>query len=291
MVTPVQYGFQRIILRLLSILIVPVLVSCGGAGGSGTTDSVNKAALDKVSDADRALLHAVYFDQRTPSGFYHAPIPAAVTDASSYTIHHIKNTSILSVADRVNQPQYELSAVDLTEALNWSETAASLLPVYRQLVDEDETKFYYQFARVDMNAPDIYYYDRVLKRSVISRSGVDLSVPSVLNQPIYMGQVNLSALSLVDIQQLIEYLWSFSKSNNFGHAVVSTFITEDINHIIYTMEEARLTPDYSGQCDQVSVYRISYSIEKPGGRMTRSTVLLRHLFARREAAQIVSCIK
>ncbi len=284
------YSTQRIAMILSCFAVALSLTACGGAsGGSGVVNSAGNKAVDAVVDADMAILHAVYFDQRTPPGFYQLSAPATASSSGSYRLSHVKNTDILPPVDRANKPVYELSTNDYVEAMSWSEIAAKYQKVYRQFVNISDTDLYFQITRVDMNNPKVSYYDRIFKRSAIDRRGVDRSVPVSAQTTVYMGKISPATLSLARVKQLIEYLWAFSESNNFGNAVISTSIAENANNIVYHMKEAQLALSYSAQCDTVSIYDVDYLVDKSTGRINRTTVLSRQLSAKRNGAQVSLC--
>ncbi len=283
-------AIPRIVLAVSCFALALSLTSCGGAaGGTSAINSASKSVVTVASVADMALLHAVYFNQRTPAGFYKILVPAAAQSSGSYRLSHLKDTDILPPADRINKLVYALSTNDFVQAMNWSETAVKYQKTYRQFVNITATDLYFQITRVDMNNPGMLYYDRIFKSSAFDRSGVNLSAAKNTQSTVYMGTIPPATLSLARVKQIIEYLWSFSTSNNFGYAIISTSIVGKANAIVYRMEEARLALSYSASCDVVSLYAMDYSVDRLTGKINRTTTLVRQLSARRHAAQISLC--
>ncbi len=275
--TTIQTAFA--LLTLLCLLAL--LSACGGSSGESV---VSEVAAKSPVDTEQTVLQALYRDQRTPEGFYQA-LPS---DSGYYSVTHIKNTDILPLAQRTGQPVYELSTNDFTEALAWSEQQAVNTNRYRDLVDTTETDLFFQFSRVDMDEPDVTYYSRVLKRSAIDRDQVDLKAAND-DVPWYVGKIAPENINAGHMRLILEYLWAFTGSNNFGYAVTDTRLLEQSSRIVYELEEARLTLDYSADCDRVAVYRIQYSLNKLTGDISKQATLDRSFLASQIDGQYLIC--
>ena len=265
----------------LLFVLVAMLTACSGSSDEKEAPDV---AAKAVADQDIALLKAVYSDQRTPAGFLQVSVP----DAGFFTLSHVKNTDILALADRNQQPVYELSSNDFVEAMDWSETAATYQETYRQLVDVSETDFYFQFTRIDPANPSVPHFSRVFKRDFLNRDGVDRAEEDSL-LPVYLGAIAIPFINIERVAQVVEYLWRFSASNNYGTAVVSTSIEETARTIVYRMQEGRMQMSYTGQCDVVDVYNVSYTVSKDSGAITRTQSLSHQLSSERKGGIISLC--
>ena len=255
-------------------MIVMLLGGCGG-GSSGGPDTANQAAasvepvsqIESLSGAGTAsvtntdILQAVYLNQRAPEGFN---LPS-VADDGFYTIRHIRNTDIVSQSGKGAQAVFELSSDDFTEALQWSEQLASQESVYRQLVDVSETGLYYQFSRVATQSPQTTEYTRVFKRAMLDRDNTETANGAASN--LYLGLMSLPSLSADNVRKVIEYLWGFSASNNYGYAVMSTDLQTRADEFLYTLLEAQLASAVTGGCDQISVVEKRYSVSRLTGQI------------------------
>lgn len=236
-----------------------LLSACGGdtsAPAAGITDT--------------QLAEKVYLDKRTPDNFF--TNEETIAGDSFYTISHLKNIELLSPAEKIGLPQYELSTDDFTQALNWSETVASKQTVYKQLVDNSDTTLYYQFTRVDLNNPEFIQHSRVYKASALDRSGVDLGQSGS-----FQGKIVSATYTTTIVKQLIEYLWTFSFSNNYGHAVLESNTIESELSITHTLLEAKLITTDVDTCDTIEIFESNYSIDKSSGEIWKTTTSLRTL--------------
>ena len=267
------YTSNRFFDSVYLVFLVLTLSACNSGGEASATNSdVEQQNLPLgivISDDDSAILQAVYFDIRTPEGFY----TESYADSSVYySISHVKNVELLPLANRSGVASYELSTDDFTEALEWSEQAANYQPVYKQLVDNRETDLYFEFTRVDLNNPQFVHLSRVFKKSALDRSATDLN-----QLDIYQGKIAIQMLSAERVKMLMEYFWTFSFSNNTGNAVLkSNTIETDISYI-HTMEEAKLTIRSADQCDTVEIFETTYTVQKDTGDIWREQEMTREV--------------
>lgn len=266
-----------LVLRSISFLwagfLILLLSSCGG--GSGATGNSAEKSGQGQSEA-MVIANALYFDKRIPEGFYQEP-----SDSTVYRVTtHVKNTDLLPLANRTGQPVYELASDDFNEALTWSEQAAVLQPIYRQLVDNGETALYRQFTRVDPDSPDVVYLQRILRASVIDRNGVTDR---------YKGRITSSTMNAEDIKRIIEYLWTFTVNNNFGTAVLSSDITETDTGFVHVMKQARLNMSNNDSCDSIEVYRVTYTVSRSSGFINKDEALERIILAKRSGNILEIC--
>lgn len=277
-------GKQRLLAVWCTMLVV-LLTACGGPASDALTESSSAV----VKDNTVTLLQAVYFDQRTPEGFYPVQPQNSAAQEGFYSVSHIKSTDILPLANRNGQAVYELSATDFATALALSESAEQYLPVYQQLVDVNETVLYYEFTRVDMSQPDILHYQRVFKSDMIDRSGTDRLQEESLSWSGLLATMPLSAVSAANLQMIVEYLWAFSTSNNYGNAVFAPSITENADTVTYQVQQARLSQRFNGSCDEVTVIEIQYTLNKVTGEIIRSVAPGYQLMSRRDGSQVALC--
>lgn len=264
------------------LFLIVVLTACGGGGDDQSSNNgVSIENKPSVGSDDSDILKAVYFDVRTPDGFY----SEVYADSDVYySISHVKNVEVLSVESSQDSERFELSSDDFFEALEWSEQAAQNFPVYKQMVDSRETDLYFEFERVDINNPQFVHLSRVLKKSVIDRSGVDLDESNS-----YQGNITATNLNSNQVKMIIEYFWMFSFSNNTGNAVIESTLIETDTSYINTMVEAKLITRSADQCDTVEVYETSYEVQKDTGDIWKNKEMIREISSKRQGDLVVAC--
>jgi hypothetical protein len=272
----VKYINQPLVLqfsRLLEVAFLSLLLSACGSTEAPvpTSSSVNAGEIN-----DLAIANAVYFDERTPDDFYHEELQ----DDAFYSISNVKNVDLLPIVNRGGLPAYELVSDDYVEAMGWSEQAAGYDVTYKQLVDNNETMLYQQFTRVDPASPEFIQLHRVIKASVLDRTGVD---------DYYKGRITIADMTAAQVKLILEYLWTFTYDNNTGNAVLLSDTTETDDEFIHIMQQARLHMSYTESCDTIEVYDIRYTVEKASGFIWKNEVLTSVISAKRSGDRIEIC--
>lgn len=251
------------------------LLACGGGSGSSsppdTSDSDRLQTSANTNDLASTAMDAIYNNKRTPNGFYSEPAP----DPSVFqTVLHIKNTDIMTAGSYDNStPRYELCSNDFSEALNWSNLAGAALG---SLVSNSDNTLYFQFTRSPIGSPNISNVQRVLKCGMIDRSMLDIR-----NTGNNWGNYIQTPQNIVQLKQLIEYLWTFSPANSYGHAVLSSNISSLDNKFLLEMSEARLltAAAIGSNCDRIDVYKVAYNTDKVSGAVEISETLDNSFFS------------
>lgn len=253
-----------------------VLSACGG--GADSSSSSNSAAN---TSSEMVIASALYFDKRTPAGFYTEDFQ----DDTFYSVSHVKNTSLLPVAARTGVTAHELASDDFVEALSWSEKAAEFQQSYKQLAGNTETRLYFQFSRFDPASPQFTNLHRVFKASVLDRTGVDRNDVNAS----YKGRITMPNPTAADVKLIIEYLWMFTVNNNYRNAVLESYTTETATEFVHIMKQARLNLNYTGGCDDVEVYEVSYRVPKDSGFIWKEKVLTNTFSAKRTDSFLEIC--
>ena len=266
---------QLIIFPLLRLLVscfaILVLSACSG----GVSTNITNGSKPVLSDLD--IAKTLYLNKRIPDDFYREDLPGD----SFYVVNQVKDVELLPVASRVGLPVEDLSTDDFAEALNWSELATVNQPSYKQLVDNSETFFYMQFTRTDIANPQLVYLNRIFKKSILDRSGVDRNLPDR-----YQGKMAVDLININQIKMIIEYLWSFSDSNNHGHAILSSFTTETDDEFVHIMQQANLDSNLVAGCNAIDVVERKYTIEKDTGFIFLDETIERLISARTVSAGV-----
>ena len=238
-----------------------------------------KASLDINNDL--VIANALYFNKRIPDGFYHEN-----TSADLYgSLSHVKNTTILPIVDRAGLAVYELASNNFTEALAWDELTTVHQPLYSQLVANSETDLYYQFTRVNPDLPELNDISRVFKANMLDRNGVDRTN----EDSIYQGRITQSIITAASIKHILEYLWTFSFSNNFGNAIMESYTEEMPNEFIHIMKLAKINFSHSDACDTVEMYEIRYTVARANGLIWKDKQLMRSFLTKRSGNTVEVC--
>lgn len=270
-----RYLLNKIlVLRVISTCLVSLLLTaCGGVTGS--------QEIDNNKNFNMAIASALYFYVPIPDGFYSEDFQ----DDVFYSISHVNNTSILPMVDRAGLAVYELSSNDYVEALAWSEKASEYQPSNEQLTDISETALFYQFTRVDPASPQFIHIHRVFKSSMLDRTGVD----RINDDDSYKGRITTTDLTVDNVKYIIEYLWTFTSSNNYQNAVLDSSTTETDDEFIHIIKQAKLDLSYSESCDTITVYEIRYTVSKSTGAIWKEKILTSEFLARRQGAYLEIC--
>ena len=250
------------------------LVGCGGGNGASSINNASSLQVAVLTDMD--IASAVYYDQRTPDGFYQEPTQSGVFS----TIAQLRNIDLLPLASRSGVTATELASNDFTEALNWSDTAASIQAAAYQLVDNSETELYFQFTRVNPSSPDFVQLHRVFKADVLDRSGASDS---------YLGQITAATLSAATVKQVVEYLWAFTSDNNYGNAVLTSDTRETDTAFVHVMQQATLYASNNTNCDTIELNEVTYTVSKATGFIVKDKQLTRIITARRDGGYLEIC--
>jgi hypothetical protein len=261
---------------LLAGVLALGLSACGGSAGSSSADNT---ATNNTSEM--VIANALYFDKRTPADFYTEDFQAD----TFYSVSHVKNTSLLPVAARSGLSVHELASNDFVEALTWSDKAAEFQQSYKQLAANTETMLYFQFTRFDPASPQFLNLHRVFKASVLDRTGVDRNDTNAS----YKGRITMPNPTAADVKLIIEYLWMFTASNNYRNAVLESYTTETDTEFVHIMKQARLNLDYTGGCDTIEVYDVSYRVPKDSGFIWKEKVLTTTFSAKRTDSYLEIC--
>lgn len=258
----------------LSIALITALLlsACNDQSSQITND---------ISMDDSAIMEAIYFDHRIPDDFYRENFP----NDTYHSISHVKNVDLMLPAASSGLPRYELSANNFSEALDWSETSATLQPTYRELTDNTHTELYFQFTRVDQSNPEFVHINRVLKKTALDRSNVDLD-----SSDDYQGRILIQPLTKDSVKNVVEYFWTFSYSNNYGNTVLDSSTVEIEDEFIHILQEARLQMNPLGNCDTIELFETHYTVEKNSGDVHKNTVHIRNISSRRDGWEPTTCI-
>jgi len=175
-----------------------------------------------------------------PDGFYQEVIETG-------SIYYDNTLSITPLSER-EHIWIELNTNDKNEARLWSDKTNENSSVNREVVLESETEKCFQFKRVSpTNARDILY-SRVHKTSYFQPTLNKFSVVDSI-----VGKYN-GGLTLNDVKELVEYLWSCGTMDANYTKVITSEIKEFNDHFEYYVQSILIVYGDFGLHDEIGVY-------------------------------------
>lgn len=268
-------------LRLVTGSIVLLLCACGGGGAasSSTSNAQTAGASGGVTQTNSQIAALIYSDsQRTPNGFYAENVPVF----SGYVAtSHLKTTDLNSNAVL----HYELCSDDFNQALQWSNTADSVSGDNATLTGNDVTDRYFEFDRLRAGTPQGYLRQRIYKCAYLNRNTVDLQAPAG-----DAGTLNARPMDAATLKTLSEYLWQFTRYNNFGNVVLSSSGAAGANSLTHSLVIATLTRVGSvGSCDSIDIADWKHSLNTTTGELTLSVTPLFSFHAQESNGAVSVC--
>jgi hypothetical protein len=245
----------RLILGSMTLL----LCACGGGGGDSAAPTTTVSVSSGVTQSNNQIAALIYSDsQRTPTGFYtdSAPVFSGYVATSQLKTIDVNTNAVL---------QHELCTDDFNQALQWSETANSVSNDHATLTGDDSTARYFEFDRLRASTPQGYLRQRVYKCTYLNRSTVDLQASSG-----DAGVLNARPMSAATLKDLSEYLWQFTRYNNFGNVVLSSSGGGSNNSLTHSLVIATLTRGSSGSCDAIDVVTWKHTLDTATGELSLS---------------------
>jgi hypothetical protein len=247
------------------------LLLVGGCNEQTAEPLPPQSLTQSVSDFDdQEIVTKVYATQTSvPVGF---AVEAPEFAEASYTLRHLRRNDL----DPGSTQTYELCTDDMSQALRWSDRAATdpeRLPVTTL---EDRTTLF-QITRQDATSVTLH---RVFKCAYLNRDGVD---PMASSGP--AGVLALGEQPAADLRDVAEYLWQFSPYSNPGAAVLASRGRGDVNGWSHTLHLARRV-DGAGKipgCDRIELIDWHYSA-RPDGTLTAIQEHVGHFEARQTLA-------
>ena len=258
-----------------------LLAACGGGGVSPTTASPQAVTPTPtegrpVTQSDTEIATLLYNDtQRTPSGFY--------TDSAPSFNGYVSTAHLKAPDVGLGARAYELCTDDWNQALQWSDSAAASGSSQDALTGNAETALYFEFQRLRNGQPQGYIRQRVFKCAFVNRDDVDLTQT---DGPAGRLNANPQAGSL---QQLSEYLWTFTSFNNTGNAVLRSVSGASTGTLTQTLYIATLSAGANGACDTIQVLAWRHSLQVDNGAVTRSLQPLWSFTAQQQSGSVSLC--
>lgn len=267
--------------RAAILLFAIGLASCGGGGDSAQTSAPAAAAPPRpVTQSDLQIAQSIYGGgSRTPMGFYSESAPSGPGYVSTV---HLKNSDLGANA---SQPLYELCTNDWNEALAWSESSAQAAALYADLVETNDEPRFFEFGRTRRGQPELYQRARVYKCAYLDRTSADLRATAGA-----AGKLNQRPLTPSDLKTLSEYLWQFTRFNNFGNVVLKSSGETTNAGLAHTLHIGSLTRGgMSASCDRIDVLAWRHDVNASSGALELRADTLWSFGARENAGVAELC--
>jgi len=197
---------------------------------------------------------------------------------------HLKNADV-DAAAVAPQPLYELCTDDWNQALNWSELGAENSPQYSDLVETNDDPRFFEFGRVRQGDPTFFIRARVFKCAYLDRAAANLRAAA---GP--AGKLNLRPLTAAELRSLSEYLWQFTKYNNFGNAVLESSGSSTSTTLSHTLHMGVLArAGISSTCDRVDVIAWRHTLDTTTGTLQLEVTTLWSFGAREQTGAVSLC--
>lgn len=175
-----------------------------------------------------------------PDGFYHEADEIG-------SVYYDNTLSIRPLSER-EHIWIELNTDDKNEARLWSDKTNEYYSVDRDVVLENETEKYFQFKRVSPANNSDVIYSRIHKASYFQPALNKFSVSDSLVGK-YSGE-----LSLVDVKELVEYLWSCGTMDVTYSKVITSEIHEFSDRFESDIQSILIVYGDFGLNDEIRVY-------------------------------------
>lgn len=269
-------------LQCLPGSLLLLLSACGGGGDSTSSAAVATAPAsggNALNYSNSQIATLIYSDSlRVPAGFYTDSVPVF----SGYVAtSHLKTTDLNGSAIL----HHELCTDDFNQALQWSETVNSVSGDNAALTGNDVTDRYFEFDRLRNGSPQGYLRQRIYKCGYLNRGTVDLQAASG-----DAGMINARPLNAALLKDLSEYLWQFTRYNNFGNVVLSSSGStgsDSLNHSLIIASLSRASAPAS--CDTISVFEWRHSVNTGDGALTLSLIPLLSFQAQESNGAVSVC--
>jgi hypothetical protein len=269
------------LIRLIPGSVALLLCACGGGGSdnSATPSVATATATTGVSQTNTQIASLIYTDsQRTPVGFdvETAPVFAGYVATSQLKTTDINTSAVL---------HYELCTDDFNQALQWSDTANSVSGDNASLTGNNSTEGYFEFDRLRASTPQGYLRQRIYKCAYLNRSSVDLQANAG-----DAGVLNARPMDAATLKSLSEYIWQFTRYNNFGNVVLSSSGSAGNNSLTHSLIIATLTrASTNGSCDAIDVVTWKHSLNTTTGELTLSVTPLLSFHAQESSGAVSVC--
>lgn len=202
---------------------------------------------------DNRLLNFAYDnDYQYPDGFFH--------EVNLIGSVYYENTVSIKPMNERKRIWIELNTNDKEQAKTWSNLSNAYSSDDREIVEENETKKYFEFVSVSI----LNENDTLLSR--VHRTDYFVSLHDKFTDIDTIGIYN-SELTTDKEKELIEYLWSCGTLGLYDK-VVESRISDSTNGFEYNIQSLRTVYGDFGLHDMIYVYDNNFHLDKSTGILT-----------------------
>lgn len=220
---------------------------------------------------DKEILDAVYSDYKVPDGFFVDVLERGekISDSVYYERVLENNKWVFYCTN-----DFDAAKQHVEEDIN--EYNQSDYPD-RILIETTENEKFFEFKTIENQTqfPVRKYYlrYRVYKCSYIEdlQHGMYYKKDEAIPQN-YIGKFAQRLITIENVKELIEFLWysGFGNYNIGGSKVLSSFTEDHGGSIKHTIYETRTVYGDWGLCDQITLIKSEYNVDKNSGEITLS---------------------
>ncbi|MBT3463720.1 hypothetical protein HOD20_10330 [archaeon] len=214
---------------------------------------------------DKEILDAVYSDYKVPNDFFKDVLE---TDNISYSVYYLNvmknNESAFYCTNDFNTAKQlvEKDIVEYNQKNNWD----------RILRETSETEKFFEFKTIldQTRFPDKYLRYRVYKCSYVTDLQYIRFYPhDDYSTGIYIGILEQKPITKENVKEFVEFQWYsiFNNYNSHGKKVLSSFEEMDDNSIKHTFFETKTVGGDWGTCDEITLIKSDYTINKNSGEI------------------------
>ena len=216
---------------------------------------------EQIRDANE-LLEMVYDENyRYPIGFYHEKNLIGST-------YYENTVSVKPISER-EHIWIELHTTSKEEARSWSNLSNEYSSVNRNLIRENETEKYFEFARVN----DLYENDILLSRVHCSDYFIPLfdRFKDVYTIGIYNGNITENK-----VKEFVEYLWDCGTLSIYDK-VVESKVYEKGGKFEQYIQSLKIVYGDFGLYDMIYVYDNKFNLDKETRVLTLERELIKEI--------------
>ncbi|MBI9060612.1 MAG: hypothetical protein JEZ14_01400 [Marinilabiliaceae bacterium] len=234
---------------LFLLIVFSLIVSC------------EEDEITESSNNDRFLEIAYNKRYQYPDGFYYEK------NLIGY-VYYENSVSIKPITERA-RTWIELNTDDKKQAKTWSNLSNEYSSVNREIVEERETDKYFEIVRVNIQNEN----DTLLSR--VHRTEYFVSKYDKFTDVNLVGIYN-GELSITNVKQLIEYLWSCGTLGIYDKVVESSTINkgDKFEHYIQSL---KITQGDFGIHDMIRIYDNKFHLDKINKILTIQRELVKEI--------------
>ena len=256
--------------RILTLVLVGIVFISGCTQQPKNIEGYQRAEIEgtkaprfqptQTEFSDEEIIDAVYSEYKYPESFYQEEL-------GGIRLFYENTFTLKPLGER--DGWVELCTDNRSRASEWVETSTKnsvYLSRYKNLTyDERETEKFFEFRGIRPKDQQHVILRRVHKCSYF-RPRHDKH--RKLERGEVLGIFGQRPITIDNVKELIEYLWFIENYNFYGRKVLSSFTSDEGSSIKHTIYETKVVVGDWGLCDEISLVRTEYVVDRNSGEVT-----------------------